>query len=444
MQVTGVAKGSQVTDGISMHAPGDKFTSSRSFLMRFLVRSWEYRRPRSGSVCALSAASSTSSLASCCSPRPRLGLLDVAGGVPLAGAALIFWTVYGLQQDSVHRVHELEQSRAHVVDDTAAQVAPDRAGPARRGAGADGRRRNEAGSGQGEARGAIDGTAQADLERALELVDAAHRGAKEAIVELRELARGIHPLSPRPGPRHRAQYSGRAQRHSRRAGHRPARAALGRDRDHRLLLRGRADHQRSQAQRRPAGHAGGGEQRRACCGCGSATTAAAAPASRPAAAWPGWPSGSGPWMAGCSSPARATVLPWSPSSYRPTPDSRTGVPMRIVIAEDSAVVRAGLAEILADRGHEVVAAVGNADDLLAAVDRAPAGRHRGGRADAARLHRRGPARRDHHPPRPPEDRGAGVLPVHRDPLHGRPARRGLRRRRGGRRLPAQGPGRRRR
>jgi DNA-binding NarL/FixJ family response regulator len=41
--------------------------------------------------------------------------------------------------------------------------------------------------------------------------------------------------------------------------------------------------------------------------------------------------------------------------------------MRIVIAEDSAVVRAGLVEILADRGHEVVAAVGNADDLLAAV-----------------------------------------------------------------------------
>jgi len=41
--------------------------------------------------------------------------------------------------------------------------------------------------------------------------------------------------------------------------------------------------------------------------------------------------------------------------------------MRIVIAEDSAVVRAGLAEILADSDHEVVAAVGNADDLLAAV-----------------------------------------------------------------------------
>jgi DNA-binding NarL/FixJ family response regulator len=42
--------------------------------------------------------------------------------------------------------------------------------------------------------------------------------------------------------------------------------------------------------------------------------------------------------------------------------------MRIVIAEDSAVVRAGLVEILADAGHEVVAAVGRADDLLAAID----------------------------------------------------------------------------
>jgi DNA-binding NarL/FixJ family response regulator len=41
--------------------------------------------------------------------------------------------------------------------------------------------------------------------------------------------------------------------------------------------------------------------------------------------------------------------------------------LRIVIAEDSAVLRAGLIEILADRGHEVVAAVGDADALCAAV-----------------------------------------------------------------------------
>src|SRR5205823_14729229 len=72
-------------------------------------------------------------------------------------------------------------------------------------------------------------------------------------------------------------------------------------------------------------------------------------------------------MASCTSAARPEGPPWSPLSCRPAPD-RTGAPMRIVIAEDSAVVRAGLAEILADSGHEVVAAVGNADDLLAAVD----------------------------------------------------------------------------
>jgi DNA-binding NarL/FixJ family response regulator len=41
--------------------------------------------------------------------------------------------------------------------------------------------------------------------------------------------------------------------------------------------------------------------------------------------------------------------------------------MRIVIAEDSAVIRAGLAEVLAYRGHEVVAAVDNAEDLVAAI-----------------------------------------------------------------------------
>ena len=41
--------------------------------------------------------------------------------------------------------------------------------------------------------------------------------------------------------------------------------------------------------------------------------------------------------------------------------------MRIVIAEDSVVLRAGLVEILADRGHEIAAAVGDADALRAAV-----------------------------------------------------------------------------
>ncbi len=41
--------------------------------------------------------------------------------------------------------------------------------------------------------------------------------------------------------------------------------------------------------------------------------------------------------------------------------------MRIVIAEDSAILREGLAQLLGMRGHEVVAAVANATTLRAAV-----------------------------------------------------------------------------
>jgi DNA-binding NarL/FixJ family response regulator len=42
-------------------------------------------------------------------------------------------------------------------------------------------------------------------------------------------------------------------------------------------------------------------------------------------------------------------------------------PLRVVIAEDSAVLRDGLVQLLASRGHEVVTAVGDADALRAAV-----------------------------------------------------------------------------
>ena len=38
--------------------------------------------------------------------------------------------------------------------------------------------------------------------------------------------------------------------------------------------------------------------------------------------------------------------------------------MRIVIAEDSVLLRAGLTRILADAGEDVVATVGDADELL--------------------------------------------------------------------------------
>jgi DNA-binding NarL/FixJ family response regulator len=44
-----------------------------------------------------------------------------------------------------------------------------------------------------------------------------------------------------------------------------------------------------------------------------------------------------------------------------------GRPIRVVIAEDAALFREGLARLIADRGHQVVAAVGDADGLLEAV-----------------------------------------------------------------------------
>jgi len=45
--------------------------------------------------------------------------------------------------------------------------------------------------------------------------------------------------------------------------------------------------------------------------------------------------------------------------------------MRIVIAEDSAILREGLAQLLAVRGHDILAAVADADALLDAVTREP-------------------------------------------------------------------------
>jgi signal transduction histidine kinase len=182
-----------------MHAPADHITPPQPDLMRFLVRSREYRRPRLWVgvrvACGIfNVALGVLLLASV----HWLGPLAWLAVLPLAGAALIFWTVYRLPQDSVRRVRELEQSRARVVDDSAARLrrierdlhdgaqaqmvaVAMKLGLAREKLG---------GTIAGVTAG---GTAGADLVRVLELVDAAHRGAKEAITELRDLARGIHP-----------------------------------------------------------------------------------------------------------------------------------------------------------------------------------------------------------------------------------------------------------
>jgi signal transduction histidine kinase len=103
------------------------------------------------------------------------------------------WNLLRDAPKNVERVRELQRSRALVVDDAAARL-----------------RRIEQDLHDGAqaqmvavvmklglAREHLSTSAAkrggADLERARELVDAAHRGAMEAITELRDLARGIHP-----------------------------------------------------------------------------------------------------------------------------------------------------------------------------------------------------------------------------------------------------------
>ena len=81
-----------------MYAPADNGPPPRSALMRFLVRSREYRHPnvwvRVRVACGIfNLGLGVLLLAS----GPWLGPLAWLGVLPLAGAALIFWTAYRLQ-----------------------------------------------------------------------------------------------------------------------------------------------------------------------------------------------------------------------------------------------------------------------------------------------------------------------------------------------------------
>ena len=60
--------------------------------------------------------------------------------------------------------------------------------------------------------------------------------------------------------------------------------------------------------------------------------------------------------------------------------------MRIVIADDAVLLRAGVERLLTEAGHEVVAAVGDADALLARSPTTPGSRG-DRRAHASDLHR---------------------------------------------------------
>jgi signal transduction histidine kinase len=145
--------------------------------------------------------------------HPISGLTTLEGNLLAAplGAALLLaapWlmrAVTGLDRALItrligpasltERVRDLEQTRAHVVDDSAARLRRIE------------RDLHDGAQAQmvavamklGLAREDLGGTAganaeaEASLQRALELVDTAHVLAKEAITELRDLARGIHP-----------------------------------------------------------------------------------------------------------------------------------------------------------------------------------------------------------------------------------------------------------
>jgi signal transduction histidine kinase len=157
--------------------------------MRILLRPAAYRHPKAwGGVCLAVSIWLFS-----------LGFILCAygfwwGASLIAVAALELWIAYRLLVAPLpQRVRELEQSRAHLVDDSAArlrQIERDLH---------DGAQAQivavtmKLGLAVKKLGGMTDGTGHSDLDRVLELVAAAHRGAKEAITELRDLARGIHP-----------------------------------------------------------------------------------------------------------------------------------------------------------------------------------------------------------------------------------------------------------
>jgi hypothetical protein len=82
-----------------MHAPNDSApSSSPSAPMRFLVRSREYRRPRLWVRVRFAAGVFNVALAVLLLAAVRwLGPLAGLAAIPLAGAALIFWTARRLR-----------------------------------------------------------------------------------------------------------------------------------------------------------------------------------------------------------------------------------------------------------------------------------------------------------------------------------------------------------
>ncbi len=118
-------------------------------------------------------------------------LVLAAPWVTRAVTAADRWLVRGLLGPGrlVQRVHELEQTRALAVDDSAAllrRLERDLHDGAQI-------RLAALAMNLGMAREKLADPSEVDIAQIRELVDAAHQGAKDALVELRLLAKGIHP-----------------------------------------------------------------------------------------------------------------------------------------------------------------------------------------------------------------------------------------------------------
>jgi len=181
-----------------MRASDDYVPPQRSVLERILIRSWEYRRLRflagvriGAGIVLVGLGVVILSLGG--NDWTTYGWTTALLAAGAANLALGYWFITIAYRPFARRVRELEQSRARLVDDSAARlrrIERDLHDGAQAQMVAVAMKLGLATKKLG---GMIDGTGQTDLERVLELVAAAHRGAKEAIAELRDLARGIHP-----------------------------------------------------------------------------------------------------------------------------------------------------------------------------------------------------------------------------------------------------------
>ena len=275
------------------------------------------------------------------------------------------------------------------------------------------------------------------------LVDEAHRGAKEAITDLRDLARGIHPpaldtglenalatlaarssvptevtvaIETRPSPAIEAiSYFCAAELLANVAQHAQASRAFLTCAQHGPWLR---------IVVRDNGQGGAAVNRN-----GSSSSGLAGLADRV-----GTVDGH---LSIASPPGRPDRRYRRPALSVLTMASADAI--TVVIAEDSAILRDGLVQLLTDRGFAVTRAVGDAVSLERGGGRRSPRRGRGRYPHAADLYRRRAARRPRPAPEPSRRGDPGVLPIRRDPLR----RRAAGRRRGRDRLPAQGQGRRR-